>query len=63
MFSSMFSPLLYCPFKMNCRHYQAGEGVDAVEEVDYGTEWPKHEHPDVARYRKFYQVMIDSRNE
>ena len=32
------------------------EGVDGAEETDCGTEWPDYENPDVARYRRFYQV-------
>ncbi len=38
--------------------YQNEDEVDAPDEssLDCGDEWPDCEHPDVARYRRFYQV-------
>ncbi len=44
------------------RMYQSEEDVDAPDEssLDCGEEWPDCEHPDVARYRRFYQVKRDS---
>lgn len=41
---------------MAIRRYQRTEGVDGVDETDCGKEWPEYENPDVARYRRFYQV-------
>lgn len=41
------------------RKYQPEEeDVDAPDESlqNSGEEWPDFEHPDVARYRRFYQV-------
>ena len=40
------------------RKYQHEEDVDAPDEstLDCGKEWPDFENPDVARYRRFYQV-------
>ncbi len=40
------------------RMYQNEDEIDAPDEssLDCGDEWPDCEHPDVARYRRFYQV-------
>ena len=41
------------------RKYLPDEDVDVPDESleDCGQEWPDFEHPDVARYRMFYQVI------
>ena len=48
------------PRFLTLRKYQADEDVDMPDESleECGQEWPDFEHPDVARYRMFYQVAF-----
>lgn len=48
------------PFLLHLRKYQADEDVDMPDESleECGQEWPDFEHPDVARYRMFYQSWM-----
>ncbi|XP_064397866.1 uncharacterized protein LOC135344565 [Halichondria panicea] len=48
------------PYVLHLRMYQNEDEVDAPDEssLDCGDEWPDCEHPDVARYRRFYQSWL-----